>query len=218
MKGLIIISAGHLGREVYSWARQSSDHGLAWTVKGFLDDRADILRAFRYDVPVLGPPGGWRPSDDELFICAIGDPAERRRYVEPLAARGARFARVVHPSATIGENVHFGEGVVVCPQAVVSCDTRLGDHVLVNCHATVGHDVEIGPFSVLNPHANLGGGVRLGPLVSVGSSAVLLPRAVAEEGAVIGAGSVVLKRVGAGETVFGVPAKPVALPRAAPGA
>jgi len=52
------------------------------------------------------------------------------------------------------------------------------------------------------------GGVTLGEGVLVGSHASVLPRLKVGAGAIIGAGSIVVRDVEPGVTVFGVPARP----------
>ncbi|MBO4779155.1 MAG: transferase, partial [Selenomonadaceae bacterium] len=50
------------------------------------------------------------------------------------------------------------------------------------------------------------GKCKIGAEVFIGSGAILLPKATVGDCATIGAGSVVLKKVRAGSTVFGNPA------------
>lgn len=215
MKQLVIIGAGRFGREVYSWAAQSVHQRVEWTIKGFLDDRQSILDRYAYPVGVIASPEEYEPQPEDVFSCALGDPLSKQKYVEMLGARGAHFVSIIHPSVVLGHNVEFGEGVILCPLAVVSSDVRLGRFVTVNFHVSVGHDVRIGDFSQVHPHACLGGGCDIGERVTVGSNSTLLPDALVESDAVVGAGTVVLKRVHSGDTVFGVPARrmPSARPR-----
>jgi maltose O-acetyltransferase len=50
--------------------------------------------------------------------------------------------------------------------------------------------------------------VRIGRDVWIGGGAIILPGVTIGDGAVIGAGSVVTRDVGAGETITGNPARP----------
>jgi sugar O-acyltransferase (sialic acid O-acetyltransferase NeuD family) len=212
MKQLVIIGAGGFGREMLAWARQSV---AAWQVKGFLDDNLQALDGFAKDVPMLGRVVDYVPEPDDVFVCGIGNVVSKRRCVEQILARGGVFTSVIHSRAVLGENVVLGDGVILCPFAVVDSDTRLGDFVTVNLHSTVGHDAVIGRWSQLHCHVDITGGVVLGEGVLAGSHATILPGVKVGDGATIGAGSVVTRDVKAGATVFGVPARPYFIRKAA---
>lgn len=212
MKRLLIIGAGKFGREVYAWASQSRDNGTAWEIAGFLDGRSKALEGFPGYPPIISSAEEYAPGADDVFVCAIGSPADKVKYTGIIESKGGTFVNVVHPSVVFGHNVKLGKGIILCPQAVVSSDVTIGDHAHVNLGSIVAHDVVVGPYCQINSNATLSGGVVLGRAVEVSSNAVFLPGAVAEDDSFIGAGSVVLKRVGAGQRVFGAPAKPVRVP------
>ena len=53
-KNLIIVSAGQYGRETLGWAIQAIEHGADFRMKGFVDDRPNILDGFDYEFKILG--------------------------------------------------------------------------------------------------------------------------------------------------------------------
>ena len=59
----------------------------------------------------------------------------------------------------------------------------------------------------MSGHCDITGGAKLKEGAFLGSHAVIIPKVTVGEYAVVGAGSVVIRTVGAGVTVFGVPAK-----------
>jgi len=213
MKKLIIIGGGNFGREVFTWANQCVEFGKDWLVAGFLDDRPNILDSFKDHSCLIGAPHLHIPSKDEIFICAVGSPAEKRKYCDILLQRGAIFANVIHPTAVFGQHVQIGQGVIVCPRVVVSNEVRLGSFSAINTLCSIGHNVVVGDYCQINPCAAIGGHALLEDGVTLGSNASMLPHSVARQGSVIGAGSVVLRQVPAGQTVFGVPAKVVRFPK-----
>ncbi|MCA9041692.1 MAG: hypothetical protein KDA65_15170, partial [Planctomycetaceae bacterium] len=77
-KQLLIIGAGGLGREVLAWAIDASNLSeTGWNVAGFLDSNRKALDG--YPLPagytVVGDPKTYQPTSNEVFVCAIGDPA-----------------------------------------------------------------------------------------------------------------------------------------------
>jgi serine acetyltransferase len=59
----------------------------------------------------------------------------------------------------------------------------------------------------VNSFAFFAGNVRVHDMVTVNAGAKLVQNVVVEENAIVGMGSVVLRRVKRGTTVFGVPAR-----------
>ena len=120
-----------------------------------------------------------------------------RHHLAPAAylIRGAMravFACDVPYAARIGENTdfpHHALGVVIHPRAVIGTD----------CH--IGHGVTIGGRKGIETVP------VLGKDVVVGCGATILGPITVGDGAMIGAGPVVIHDVPAGATVTGVPAR-----------
>lgn len=209
MKKLFIIGAGDFGREVLEWALAMPACGRDWRIAGFLDSRGDVLKGLGVPMDVVGSPSTWIVQDDHVFVCALGDPVQRMKYARLILERGGRFINIIHPTVIIGLNSKIGQGCILCPYATVTVNVTLGDFVVLNLYASVGHDATLGEGSTLSAHCDVTGHVRLGECVFLGSHASVLPKAVVEDFAVVGAGSVVLRKVSAHATVLGVPARVV---------
>ena len=209
MKRLLIIGAGGFGREVLAWARACPEHEVDWEVGGFIDANPNALDGFNVSVPIVGSDIDYQPLPSDVFVCAIGNPADRRKSVERLLAKDACFVNVIHPTAVLGERVKLGIGVVVCPYCVCTSDIEIGDHTALNLHCSVGHDARIGSYCQLSSYSDVTGHVQLADEVFMGSHASILPSVSVGDRAVVGAGSVVISKVKPGTTVMGVPAKPL---------
>jgi len=207
LKQLVIVGAGGFGREALAWAQQSVQFEREWTIKGFIDDNPDALQGKNTPARVIGKISDYEPQPDDVFICAIGTPAYKRRCSELLLARGAQFTRIVHRTAVIGDNVEMGEGVIMCPYALASANNRLGRGVAVYFHATVDHDACVGDWSQISGHCDLTAGVRIGREVFLGSRVSVIPGVEIGDGAYIGAGAVVTRNIPAGAKAYGVPAR-----------
>lgn len=204
---LIIIGAGGFGREVWAWAEQSVQCGREWTPKGFIDDNLEALKHMPSPGRILGRISDYQPQAEDVFICALGVPATKRKCSELIAARGGVFSRLVHRTAVLGHEVKLGEGVLLCPHTVVSANNRLGRGVAVNLHASVDHDAVVGDWSQINCHCDLTAGVVVGEEVFMGSRVSVIPNVKIGDRAYLGAGAVVLRDVPSGWKMVGNPAR-----------
>lgn len=210
MKRLVVIGGGGFGREVIQWAQGSAACGRDWEVGGFLDDREEAgERLGSEGLQRLGGIWDYEPGKEDLFICAIGQTGLKRRVYEHFRKLGGVFTRVVHESCLVGSRVELGAGVILCPGVKLTCDIRVGENTAINLNTAAGHDVELGAHGQISSFCDLTGGVKVGHDVLLGSRVSLLPGVTVGDGATVGAGSVVLRPVPGGATVFGNPAKRV---------
>jgi sugar O-acyltransferase (sialic acid O-acetyltransferase NeuD family) len=209
MQDLIIIGAGGLGREVVWTAQSANAKAPRYKLCGYCDD--DLLKRDKEigGLPVLGPieDCGKRIGDPTWFLCAVGD--NRRR--EALVARAERIgwlpATVVDPSVLVGPGVEVGEGTYVAALSVLSTQSRIGRHVIINHCCSLGHDAVIGDFGQVCPGGRISGFCVLGRGAFVGSNGVLAPGVELGEYAVLGAASFAVKKIPAGATASGNPAR-----------
>jgi sugar O-acyltransferase (sialic acid O-acetyltransferase NeuD family) len=205
-KEIVIISAGNFGREISSIVSDAIAAGKDWRIKGFLDSRKEILNGFNREIPILSSVEAYEPRETDLFLCAIGSPADRKQYSEIILNKGGRFATLVHPTAVIGANVTLGEGVMIAQLAVLTADMVLEDSVYAGPHSCLSHDTRIGKWSQISGHCAFGGGVTVEEGCFFGVGAILMPGAYVGKNAFVGIGSVVLKKVKPDTKVFGNPA------------
>jgi sugar O-acyltransferase (sialic acid O-acetyltransferase NeuD family) len=201
---VLIVSAAGFGRTVFNTMRHDVAHEVEWDIAGFLDSRSAL--AAGSPRPILGDPLTWRPEPNERFVCALGNPAQRRRFAGPLRERGAEFMNLrtgLHEA--IG--VTMGVGCIFEPEVRMGVDTQMGDFVIILSTSVIGYEVAIGSYSTIGSFVFVGGRARIGSDVIIHPHATILPGVKIGDGAVIGAGSVVMADVPAGVTMLGNPAK-----------
>jgi sugar O-acyltransferase (sialic acid O-acetyltransferase NeuD family) len=180
-------------------------------VLGFVDDHPrpqDMARVGRLGSTYLGTTA-WLSSVESgtHYALGIGDPRVRATVDRKLATHDLRPATLVHPDATLGENIDLEPGVVVFAGARVTVDVRLGRHVHLNQNCTVGHDCVLGDYVSVHPQAAVSGSVTIGERTMIGANATVLQQLSIGSGAVVGAGACVVRDVAADRTVKGVPAR-----------
>ena len=206
MKNLIIIGAGGMGRTLYSNALESVGYGKKFVVKGFIDDNLQALVGFPNYPPVIDTIHDYQPQPEDVFVSSIGG-AARRPCMEEIIRRGGEFMELIHQTARILTNAKLGKGNFVGAYTVIGNDAVVGDYNMIQSYTVIGHDARIGSWNRIDTHVSLVGGVVVEDEVTIHTSAVISHKVVVESGAHVGALSFVFKKVKAGTTVMGNPAK-----------
>ncbi len=207
MKNLVIIAAGGCGREVLQWAKDINRKEERWNIKGFLDDNPDALKGKICSVPVLSSVDDYMIEGEDEFVCCIGNSEVRKRVVEKMKARGARFVSIIHPSAVIADSCTLGEGVIIYPYALISDNAVIGDGCIINMYSSVAHDSVLGEYCTISAHCDVTGMCKLGDRVFMGSTSQIVPGTKVGDDVYICAGSTVMTRVRNGLKMLGNPAK-----------
>ena len=200
MKRLVIIGASAMGRETCSYARV-----CGMEVKGFLDSRDGLLDSHVGYPPIIGDVDGYSLEADDVFVCALGEPEQRRAYAAKIVAKGGLFTTIIHPSAVLGENVKIGTGSIIRPMSVIGSDARIGNHVIVGTLSLVAHDCVVGDYSEISPGCHIAGRCTIGEDAFMGIHSAVVPDTTIGRGVFVAAGAVVTKSVESGR-VMGVPA------------
>ena len=210
-ESIVIVGAGGFGREVLDVLRATDPLGTTWNFIGFVaDDEPERAVLKRINATWLGSTHEFleKPSATH-FVIGIGDPCARMGIAQQFTAADVQAATLIHPSATIGQDVEIGSGSIICSHVSITTNVRLGHHVHVNLNSTIGHDTNVGNFVTINPLTAISGNVVIGDGVMLGTSSAVLQGLSLSEASVVGAGAVVVRDVEPGTTVVGVPARPL---------
>lgn len=206
---LAIFGASGHGKVVADIALQ-----CGWREIGFYDDafpeRASVahwpvLGTFQ---TLLGDLGRF-----EAVVVAIGDNRMRDARLEALFRQGVSLATLVHPRAVVSPFARLSPGCVVVGGAVINAFATVARGCIVNTAATVDHDCRLGRAVHVAPGAHLAGDVSVGAFSWLGVGAVVRQGLCLGEDIMVGAGSVVVSDVANGQTVVGVPARPLSTGR-----
>lgn len=206
MQKLIIIGAGGLAREVYDLANFVHGQNPDFTVKGFLSDGPSNIEEMGYP-PVLDKVASYDIEEGDVFICAIGNVNDRKKTVDIIKEKGGQFINLIHPTCIISPSVQLGEGIAMKAFCVLASDVFVDSYTFFQSSVIMGHDVRIGKFCQLNSFSFFAGYVQVADRCTINAGAKIIQNVRVEEEAIVGMGSVVLRKVAAGTTVFGAPAK-----------
>lgn len=207
MKHLIIIGARGYGRVVYNLAVDCIANGSDFDIKGFLDSKTDALDCYENYPPIISSVEDYQIQTDDVFVCALGEVKYKKLYAEKILSKGGEFISIISPHAIVMTNVEFGCGCIVGDGANIGCDTKIGNFTTILGLASIGHDVEIGDWCHIGGFCFMGGFSKLNEGATIQTGSKILPKKIIGEYASVGAGSVVIRNVKDGTSVFGVPAK-----------
>jgi len=209
-----ILGAGGFAREVAWLIRDINRAKLSYEFLGYVVSDLSRLGERNSCSEVLGDYA-WiernRTRIDAVAI-GIGDPGCRLKVATEIEARFPDLAwpSLVHPTVQLDcASANIARGVLLCAGVIGTVNITLDAYAKVDVACTLGHEACLGKGSALNPAVNIAGGVIVGDVVLVGVGAQILQYVRVGDGATVGAGAVVTKDVSPGETVVGIPAKPL---------
>lgn len=206
---LILVGGGGHCRSVIDIIETSGTHEISGILDR-IDTKVDRVSGY----PVIGTDSRIPElvNQGHHFVVTTGqtaDPSLRSRLYATISQAGGVLATIVSAKSHIGRLVDLGPGVTVGHCAVVNTGATIAANCIVNTGAIVEHDSHVLAHCHIATGAILNGGVLVGERTLIGSRAVILQGVCIGTGCVIGAGAVVLRDVPDGQTMVGVPARPL---------
>ena len=211
MHNLLIVGTGGFAREVFWHAQNSIGFGETFYTKGFLEGNIPLRMGY-YDnlpLPVFSNILDYCIAKDDVFVIAIADINAKIAISKIIDEKGGEYINLIHKTSMVSEKVNIGKDVILCPFTTVSVNVNIGNHIMLNSYSSLGHDAILGDYTSVMAHVDITGNVEVGKATYWGSGSRALPHSKIGEHSLVGAGSVVLKKVKAGQTVFGNPAMPI---------
>jgi len=206
-----IFGASGCGRGVMPLARtQWATTGQTYELV-FVDDNPHSTMVNGHNVLTYAD---WlaQPGSGHYINIAIANSAVRESLALRCSADGVRFFEVRAPNVVQLDEVHLGEGAILCPFVTLTSNIRIGKHFHANLYSYVEHDCVIGDYVTFAPGVKCNGNVHIEDHAYIGAGAVLKQGKpgqplVIGRGAIVGMGAIVTKSVAPGLTVVGNPAK-----------
>jgi sugar O-acyltransferase (sialic acid O-acetyltransferase NeuD family) len=207
MKDIAIIGAGGFGREVLMLIEQINEVHRSYNFVGYFDD-SNFSDDSNVTKSIIGNIEDLNNYQKRLFVVvAVGSPEAKRKIISRIANNNVFYETLIHPSCYVGSDSNIGEGTIICGGCFITTNVKIGKHVILNLCTTVGHDTAVGHFTSVMPGVNISGEVIIDDEVYIGTGAKIINKVNIGNGALIGAGSVVVKEILPNTTAFGVPAK-----------
>ena len=209
MKHLLILGAGGYAVDIYEYAKESVGFGIEFDIKGFLDPDKDALKEFPEYPQVIAFEDEYEIQEDDVFICALGDVSIKKKCIEKLLNRGARFINLIHKTAYVAPSCQLGEGNLIQPYVRIGSGARVGFYNTIQTNTIIAHNCLIGDYNRIDCNVMCVGGISIGNGVTIHTGAVINHKVMLHNNSIVAALSFVIRSVKEGTTVIGNPAKKV---------
>lgn len=185
--------------------------GDAHELVGFIDDTAEKQGGDVHGYPVFGREA-LRTYPSARLLAVPGSPTSykgRREVIEGLGAPSDRFARVIHPAASISPLARIGRNVLIMAGVVITSNAVIGDHVCILPNTVIHHDVKVGAWSLIGSNVTIAGGTEIGQNCYIGSGSKIINGVSLGERVLVALGSNVIRSVRTDVRVAGNPAREI---------
>lgn len=199
-KKMILIGASGHGRVVADIAKKNGYQEIA-----FLDDNENLRFCGKYTI--LGRTDLASNYTDSDFVVSIGNAEIRQRLQEQLESAHLSVVSLIHPDATVSDDVEIGRGTVIMAGAVINPGAKIGSGCIINTCSSVDHDCIIEDYAHISVGAHIAGSVCVGKRTWVGAGATVINNIKITADCMIGAGAVVVKNIENKGIYKGIPAR-----------
>ena len=208
---LVILGAGYGCSEALALIKDLNTLRHEYELIAILDDNENLHNTLVDGVLVEGSLSQWDkyPKGVE-FVFAIGNFKNRLMRSDllyKLSIPYERFHTLIHPTATIHNNVYIGKGCVIHASCVVYPQSKIGNHVIISACSVIGVKNFIGDNALIAAGVITGTGTQIGTGSFIGLGSTIAPETEIGPGAMVALGSVVYRNVSPGYCVIGNPAK-----------
>jgi len=201
---ITIIGSGTYGEVIYELATS-----LGHEVIGFYDDNKSKHGSYISSVPVLGGINFQNIDvENNSFVVAIGANDARTKLSKELVNRGGVLPSLIHPSAIISMSATIGQGCIIHANSFVWTNVVIEDFTIVSVNSNIAHHTILHSGCFVSTGCNVGANIEIGQKCFIGIGAILMT-GIEQVGksALIGAGSVVIKKVPDFAVVVGNPGR-----------
>tara|TARA_R110002033_G_scaffold60466_2_gene110663 strand:- start:4061 stop:4726 length:666 start_codon:yes stop_codon:yes gene_type:complete len=206
MKNILIYGASGHAKMIVDVIEKNKSHNIM----GFIDTYKPLgyqLNSYK----VIGHLEHLKQLKTDLnidgIIIAIGDNFTRQKVANNIKniLPNLKFVTIVHPTATLAEDIIIEDGSVIMAKAVINSGSKVGKFCIINTSSTLGHDSTMADFSSLASGVTVAGSVKIGVCSAICLRAIIIQNIEIGNNTVIGAGSLVLKSIGDLKTAYGNP-------------
>jgi sugar O-acyltransferase (sialic acid O-acetyltransferase NeuD family) len=185
--------------------------GSDYLFLGFVDDTPEKKGTGLNGYPIFGRDAFARFP--KAYVLAIpGSPTSyhtRKETIEGLGIDDERFAKVIHPAASVSPLASVGHNVLIMAGVVLTINARIGSHVCILPNTVIHHDVVVGDWCLIGSNVTISGNTVVEENCYIGSGSSIMNDLHIGSGSLMGLGSNVICNVAPGNRVVGNPAREI---------
>lgn len=185
--------------------------GSAYRFIGFVDDTPEKKGTDSNGYPVMGREAFARFPGARV-LAVPGSPnsyRSRKETIQGLGIAEERFAKVIHPTASVSPLASIGCNVLIMAGVVITSNACIGSHTCILPNTVIHHDVEVGEWGLIGSNVTIAGNTVVEENCYIGSGSSIMNGLLVGSGALIGLGSNVISNVVSGTRMVGNPAREI---------
>jgi len=218
MKGLIILGAGGMAREIYYYLLQSGVKNYSHIPKiVFYDDTSSedvfvmcgVERDRYVEHPLINEPDKLSDYNGYQFLVGVGSPVVKKVLVKKALYHGLKPAKTLITEQVYIADAKIGRGGIITPGVKITTNIKIGNYVVLNWNTTIGHDAVIEDYVTINPGCHISGNVVVGEGSMLGTGTVIKEKTTIAPNTIIGAQGCVVKHITEPGVYVGVPVEKI---------
>ena len=175
----------------------------------FIDDTLDKQGVSEFGIPVVSRDIIHKYP--EAYVLAVpGSPISykfRKQVIEELKIPITRYAKVIHPCASIAKYAEIGYNTLIMSGVVLTNKSKVGNHVCILPNSVIHHDSIVGDYSLVGSSVVVAGNTEIGENCYIGSAVSIMNNISIGKGSLVGMGTNVIRSFPDDVKVVGNPAK-----------
>lgn len=182
-----------------------------YEICGILDDDPALAGKLCYGYRVLGPIDRDNLTEDckcVLSVATSRDIALRAAVASRLDLEKEKWARIIHPQATVATDAEVDPGAILYPGSRLAPATKVGVNAFLYYNSVLHHDSSVGDYTQVCAGVLIAGRVTVGQRCYLGIGSMIRDNVRVADDTMIGMGAVVTKDILLpGQLFKGIPAK-----------
>ena len=213
MKNIILIGAGGNAAVILSTIFDINKNNKLYKILGFLEEKKKKFNNLKY----LGKINKITinkllKNKDNIFVWTLISTLLSEKSIKRLEKLNIpiyKFAKIIHPTATVSDLAKIGRGSTIHPNVNIGPNVVIGNHVHIFSQSIVGHNTHLSNYCYVANSVSIGAKIKAGKGVYFGSNSSIIEKLKIYPWTIIGLGSVLLKSVKEKSIMVGNPAKKI---------